>query len=118
MVHPWVDGCAETNIRRFFDSFVRLRRDSEAGKLIHPKRFMLPVYSALHIIPLLVLRRQTVKREPLKMLLRVTWGITRSCSFLGAFVFIFHCQSPKDDGLSHIDLMQPFCALAPKHSAN
>ena len=50
---------------------------------------MLPVYSALHLIPMLVLRRHHFKRDPLQMLLRVTWGITRSCSFLGVYVVIF-----------------------------
>ncbi|KAL7423098.1 hypothetical protein Q5752_002397 [Cryptotrichosporon argae] len=75
MVHPWVDSCTDTSFRRFFTVF----------------RFMLPVYSALHIIPMLVLRRQHVARDPVRMLSRATWGITRSCSFLGAFVVI--CQS-------------------------
>ncbi|WVR06354.1 hypothetical protein IAU60_003385 [Kwoniella sp. DSM 27419] len=73
MVHPWVDSCADTNFRRFFAVF----------------RFMLPVYSALHLIPMLVLRRHHVKRDPLRMIARAIWGITRSCSFLGVFVFIY-----------------------------
>ncbi|OCF43564.1 hypothetical protein I317_02582 [Kwoniella heveanensis CBS 569] len=73
MVHPWVDSCPETNFRRFFAVF----------------RFMLPVYSALHIIPMLVLRRHHVKRDPLRMIARAIWGITRSCSFLGVFVAIY-----------------------------
>ncbi|ORX40065.1 hypothetical protein BD324DRAFT_616112 [Kockovaella imperatae] len=74
LVHPTVTSCPEANIRRFFDVF----------------RFMLPVYSALHLIPMLVLRRHHFKRDPLRMLARVIWGITRSCSFLGIFVVIFH----------------------------
>ncbi|WWC70734.1 uncharacterized protein I206_104685 [Kwoniella pini CBS 10737] len=73
MVHPWVDSCTETNLRRFFAVF----------------RFMLPVYSALHLIPMLVLRRHHVQRDPLRMLARAIWGITRSCSFLGVFVAIY-----------------------------
>ncbi|WRT67803.1 uncharacterized protein IL334_004777 [Kwoniella shivajii] len=73
MVHPWVDRCPETNFRRFFAVF----------------RFMLPVYSALHLIPMLVLRRHHVQRDPLRMLARAVWGITRSCSFLGVFVMIY-----------------------------
>ncbi|WVF69152.1 hypothetical protein IAT40_003927 [Kwoniella sp. CBS 6097] len=73
MVHPWVDSCPETNFRRFFAVF----------------RFMLPVYSALHLIPMLVLRRHHVKRDPLRMIARAIWGITRSCSFLGVFVAIY-----------------------------
>lgn len=54
------------------------------------KRWMIPAYSALHLIPALVLRRQSLKKDPLRMLLRVILGITRSCSFLGGFVFIYH----------------------------
>jgi hypothetical protein len=50
---------------------------------------MLPVYSALHLIPMLVLRRHHVRRDPLRMLARAILGITRSCSFLGIFVVIY-----------------------------
>lgn len=53
---------------------------------------MLPVYSALHLIPMLVLRRQHVQRDPLRMLARACWGITRSCSFLGLFVAIYQSE--------------------------
>nr|XP_031864219.1 uncharacterized protein CI109_000131 [Kwoniella shandongensis]KAA5531291.1 hypothetical protein CI109_000131 [Kwoniella shandongensis] len=73
MVHPWSNSCPDTGIRRFFSVF----------------RFMLPVYSALHLIPMLVLRRNHFQRDPLRMLARAIWGITRSCSFLGAFVAIY-----------------------------
>lgn len=51
---------------------------------------MLPAYSALHLIPTLVLRRHLLLRDPARVLLRVAIGIARSCSFLGGFVFIFH----------------------------
>lgn len=73
MVHPWCDNCYNTTFRRFFAVF----------------RFMLPVYSALHLIPMLVLRRHHVQRDPLRMLARAILGITRSCSFLGVFVMIY-----------------------------
>ncbi|WVQ83089.1 hypothetical protein IAT38_005227 [Cryptococcus sp. DSM 104549] len=73
MIHPWNDSCVDTDWKRFFGVF----------------RFMLPVYSALHLIPMLVLRRHHVKRDPLRMLARALWGITRSCSFLGMFVVIY-----------------------------
>ncbi|KAK8858599.1 hypothetical protein IAR55_002828 [Kwoniella newhampshirensis] len=73
MVHPWSNSCPDTSFRRFFSVF----------------RFMLPVYSALHLIPMLVLRRNHVQRDPLRMLARAIWGITRSCSFLGLFVAIY-----------------------------
>lgn len=61
---------------------------------------MLPVYSALHFIPMLVLRRKHVARDPLGMLLRATKGTLRSSSFLGVFVIIFQ-------GGSQISLMRP-----------
>ena len=67
---------------------------------------MLPVYSALHLIPMLVLRRHHFKRDPLRMLARVIWGITRSCSFLGVFVVIFHgTLCPSGDWLTSARLM-------------
>ncbi|RXK37632.1 hypothetical protein M231_05108 [Tremella mesenterica] len=72
VMHPWLDSCVQTDIRRFFSVF----------------RFMLPVYGALHIIPTLVLRSHKVRQSPLKMLARMIWGIIRSCSFLGTFVMI------------------------------
>jgi hypothetical protein len=53
---------------------------------------MLPVYGALHLIPTLVLRREHFARSPLKMLLRVILGVTRSCSFLGVYVVIYQCE--------------------------
>lgn len=53
---------------------------------------MLPVYSALHLIPALVLRRHNFQRAPLRMLAKVVWGIVRSCSFLGGFVVIYQCE--------------------------
>ena len=92
VVHPWVTSCYEANFRRFFDVFVScaIMFQDEEQTDFGSQRFMLPVYSALHLVPMLVLRRKHLSREPLRMLIRVTWGITRSCSFLGVFVFIFH----------------------------
>lgn len=49
---------------------------------------MLPVYSALHLIPPLVLRRHHFAKDPLRMLARIIIGIVRSCSFLAFFVCI------------------------------
>jgi hypothetical protein len=54
---------------------------------------MLPVYSALHFIPMLVLRRKHVMRDPLGMLSRALKGTLRSSSFLGVFVIIFQSES-------------------------
>jgi hypothetical protein len=53
---------------------------------------MLPAYAALHLIPMLVLRRKHVQRDPLGMLARAFKGTLRSSSFLGVFVVIFHSE--------------------------
>ncbi|WVQ73232.1 hypothetical protein IAR50_002798 [Cryptococcus sp. DSM 104548] len=73
MVHPWRNHCTTTNLARFFAVF----------------RFMLPMYSALHLIPMLVLRRHSMRKNPMGMLGRAVMGIGRSCSFLGMFVLIY-----------------------------
>jgi len=72
-LHPWYDSCTLTQIDRFFAVF----------------RWMLPIYGALHLIPMLLFRRQRVWREPAKMLLRAALGTARSSAFLGVFVFIY-----------------------------
>lgn len=72
ITHPWEESCSYTLVERFFRTF----------------RFMLPVYGALHLIPPIVLRRHAFAKDPLKMLARITLGITRSCSFLGFFIII------------------------------
>jgi hypothetical protein len=77
MLHPWQDSCVTTNLERFWLS----------------ARFMLPVYSALHLVPMLVLRRKHFQRDPITMLAKVVLGITRSCSFLGVFVLVYQCKS-------------------------
>ncbi len=53
---------------------------------------MLPAYAALHLIPMLILRRKHVQRDPLGMLGRALKGTLRSSSFLGVFVVIFHSK--------------------------
>ncbi|ODO10135.1 hypothetical protein I350_02363 [Cryptococcus amylolentus CBS 6273] len=73
MIHPWRSDCTSTNLARFFSVF----------------RFMLPMYSALHLIPMLVLRRHSMRKNPVGMLGKALLGISRSCSFLGVFVFIY-----------------------------
>jgi hypothetical protein len=76
LLHPWVDSCIMCNTGRFFTRF----------------RTMLPVYGALHLIPMLVFRRHQVMKTPLKMLTKALWGITRSCSFLSLFIVIYQCE--------------------------
>lgn len=72
VTHPWTESCSWTIFERFFRTF----------------RYMLPVYGALHLIPPLVLRRQSFARHPVRMLARIVLGISRSCSFLGFFIII------------------------------
>lgn len=50
---------------------------------------MLPVYSALHFIPMLVLRRKSFLKDPLKMLGKAMVGTFRSSSFLAVFIMIY-----------------------------
>ncbi|OBZ70095.1 hypothetical protein A0H81_09796 [Grifola frondosa] len=52
-------------------------------------RWMLPIYGALHFVPMLLFRRSRVAREPLRMLLRAALGTARSSAFLGVFVIIY-----------------------------
>lgn len=77
-LHPWSDSHTFTNLERFVLVF----------------RWMLPIYGALHLIPMLLFRRRRVFKDPGKMLLRAGWGTTRSAAFLGAFVLIYQCASP------------------------
>ncbi|KZT06541.1 uncharacterized protein LAESUDRAFT_679565 [Laetiporus sulphureus 93-53] len=72
-LHPWFDSCTITQLDRFVSVF----------------RWMLPIYGALHLIPMLLFRRARVWREPMHMLLRAGWGTVRSSAFLGVFVFIY-----------------------------
>ncbi|EED82868.1 predicted protein [Postia placenta Mad-698-R] len=72
-LHPWLDSCPQVQIDRFF-------------KVV---RWMLPIYGALHVIPMLLFRRNRVWKEPGKMFLRAGFGTARSSAFLGVFVFIY-----------------------------
>ncbi|KAH9833869.1 uncharacterized protein C8Q71DRAFT_179302 [Rhodofomes roseus] len=72
-LHPWNDSHVLTQVERFVDVF----------------RWMLPIYGALHVIPMLLFRRKRVMRDPVNMLLRAGWGTARSSAFLGMFVFIY-----------------------------
>ena len=71
--HPHVASCAFSPIDRFFTVF----------------RWTLPIYGALHFVPMLLFKRQAVMHAPKAMMLRASWGTMRSASFLGAFNAIF-----------------------------
>ena len=71
--HPHVASCAYTPIDRFFTVF----------------RWTLPIYGALHVVPMLLFKRKAVAHAPKAMALRASWGTIRSASFLGAFIAIY-----------------------------
>lgn len=77
-IHPNVDSCLVVPSDTFLQVF----------------RMMVPVYGALHFIPMLLLKRNTFLKTPMKMLLRAAWGTTRSSAFLGVFVSFFKGTSP------------------------
>ncbi|KAI0298844.1 hypothetical protein BC826DRAFT_85166 [Russula brevipes] len=53
-------------------------------------RWTLPVYGALHFVPLLFFKRAAFARAPARMALRTAWGTARSTFFLSLVVVI--CQ--------------------------
>jgi len=52
-------------------------------------RWTLPIYGALHVVPMLLFKRKAVARAPGPMVLRASWGTMRSAAFLGVFVAIY-----------------------------
>ncbi|KAI0638621.1 hypothetical protein C8Q77DRAFT_1091963 [Trametes polyzona] len=72
-VHPELDSCMVVQVAHFWEVF----------------RWMLPIYGALHFIPMMLFRRQTFLKRPKDMLLRAALGTARSSAFLGVFVCIF-----------------------------
>jgi hypothetical protein len=71
--HPHIVSCAYVPIERFFVVF----------------RWTLPIYGALHVVPMLLFKRRAFAHAPRPMLLRAGWGSTRSAVFLAAFVAIY-----------------------------
>ena len=76
-MHPDVDSCVWVQVAHFWEVF----------------RWMLPIYGALHLIPLVLFRRKKFARDPLRMLLRAALGTSRSSAFLGVFVVIYQGAS-------------------------
>ncbi|KAH9959215.1 hypothetical protein BC827DRAFT_1214879 [Russula dissimulans] len=70
--HPHIMSCLYSPIERFFAVF----------------RWTLPIYGALHLVPMLLFKRKAVSRQPVPMVLRAGWGTMRSATFLAAFVAI------------------------------
>lgn len=77
-MHPDIDSCVMVQIVHFWEVF----------------RWMLPIYGALHFIPMMLFRRQKFMKDPMPMLARAAWGTARSSSFLGAFVIIYQGECP------------------------
>lgn len=71
--HPWLDSCLHVPFERFVKVF----------------NWMLPVYGALHLVPLLLFRGKRVAREPISHLFRAAWDTAKSSAFLGVFVIIY-----------------------------
>ena len=71
--HPHIERCAYVPIERFFVVF----------------RWTLPIYSALHVVPMLLFKRRAFVDAPGSMLLRAGRGSTRSAVFLAMFVAIY-----------------------------
>ncbi|KAJ7185408.1 hypothetical protein C8R46DRAFT_1060463 [Mycena filopes] len=72
-IHPALTSCWSVPLDRFFDVF----------------KFMLPIYSALHFLPPILLRWGVFKKDPGRVLVRSGLGSARSSAFLGAFVVIY-----------------------------
>ena len=53
----------------------------------------MPVYTALHFIPMVLFKRKAFVRDPSRMLGKAGVGTLRSSAFLGAFVVIYQCES-------------------------
>ncbi|KAI0053801.1 hypothetical protein FA95DRAFT_1481071 [Auriscalpium vulgare] len=71
--HPSIEKCADVPLDRFVAVF----------------KWMVPIYGALHLIPMLLFKRKSFLQEPMKMLARAGWGTTRSAAFIGVFVIIY-----------------------------
>ena len=76
-VHPDIDSCAVVQVAHFWEVF----------------RWMLPIYGALHFIPMMLFRRDKFVKDPARMLGRAAWGTARSSSFLGVFVVIYQREA-------------------------
>lgn len=92
-IHPWIDSCMAVPLDRFIAVF----------------KWMLPIYGALHLIPMVLFKRNAFTENPWRMLLRAGWGTTRSSAFLGVFVVIY--QSELGLSASIICLMPLDCRL-------
>lgn len=75
-VHPWFDSCVPVPLERFKFVF----------------KWSLPLYGALHFIPMLLFKRNVVFNEPMKMLTKAGVGTLRSSTFFGMCVVVYQCK--------------------------
>ncbi|TRM67404.1 hypothetical protein BD626DRAFT_395126 [Schizophyllum amplum] len=72
-VHPALNSCRAVPVDRFVDV----------------AWWIMPVYTALHFIPMVLFKRKSFMKDPSRMLGRASIGTLRSSAFLGAFVVIY-----------------------------
>jgi len=58
-------------------------------RMLAVARWTLPVYGALHFVPLLFFKRAAFARAPARMALRAAWGTARSTAFLSVTVAVY-----------------------------
>jgi hypothetical protein len=58
-------------------------------RMLAVARWTLPVYGALHFVPLLFFKRAAFARAPARMILRAAWGTARSTAFLSVAVVMY-----------------------------
>ncbi|KAI8989851.1 hypothetical protein BD414DRAFT_536221 [Trametes punicea] len=84
-VHPDIDSCITVQAAHFWEVF----------------RWMLPIYGALHLIPMMLFRRRAFLERPAHMLFRTALGTARSSAFLGVFVIIYQMYFCMKHNLYH-----------------
>lgn len=75
-----------------YSEIIHPHRDSCTGnvfmKIWECARLLLPVYGALHFIPVLLFKRKALLKNPLHAAARALFGTIRSSTFIGVFVAI------------------------------
>lgn len=76
ILHPWMEGCHWIALERIVKVF----------------KSFLPVYGTLHFVPMLLLRTQHFKKDPVGMLSKTTLATLKSGAFLATFVTLYQYQ--------------------------
>jgi len=73
-LHPQVPhSCTSNAMRVFYDTVAKI----------------LPLYSSLTVVPLVVFKNFKLLRAPLRYAAEASWSILRSCFFLGSFTSVY-----------------------------